>query len=240
MCKAKWDIVLERVEARLYSGSAIFLSRGGKLILIHVVLQALPVYLMSLFMAPIATIKKLERLFRNFLWNDKDGSKKTHLVRREMAKCNKDNGGLGVKDLKMLNASLLMKWMWQFGYEKLALWRIIVAEKYGEDSFGWLTKPTKKAYGCSVWKPICKNVEFFSFNCKMQVGDGSLTSFWGDRWLTDTPLKDLYPDVYAVSVGKEATVAEVRILDNDMISWNLNISRRVYDGVILELTSLLT
>ncbi|XP_026459839.1 uncharacterized protein LOC113360551 [Papaver somniferum] len=60
MSKAKWDIVIERVEARLNSSSAIYLSRGRKLVIIHDVLQALPVYLMSLFVASVSVIEKLE------------------------------------------------------------------------------------------------------------------------------------------------------------------------------------
>lgn len=81
LSKSKWDVVIERVESRLGDWFAIFLSRGGKLIHIHVVLQALPAYLMSLFIAPASVVKKLERIFRNFLWNDKDNNHKSHLVR---------------------------------------------------------------------------------------------------------------------------------------------------------------
>ncbi|XP_026431501.1 uncharacterized protein LOC113328689 [Papaver somniferum] len=94
-------------------------------------------------------------------------------------------------------------------------------------------------YGCGIWKGVFKFVDIFISNCKMQVGDGSLISFWGDRWISDTPLKILHPASYAISGCKGATVAEVRTSESDMISWNLSIDRRVYGGVITELTSLL-
>lgn len=117
-------------------------------------LKALPVYFMSLFVAPVSVIKKLERVFRNFLWDDKDNNHKTHEVKWDVANLTKDQGGLGVKQLRSLNIALIMKWLWRFGNKKIALWRTIVAEKYGEDPFGWYTKKTKASYGCSIWRGV--------------------------------------------------------------------------------------
>lgn len=194
---------------------------------------------MSLFVAPVSVIKKLEKLFRNILWNDKDGNHKSHLVKYDVVTCEKSRGGLGVKKLQILNSSLIMKWLWRFGTEKEALWRIIIAEKYGEEPFGWNSKISKAAYGCSVWKGICKFFSPFSSNIRMQVGDGNNTSFWGDRWIADIPLREQFPAVYAVCENKGAAVAEVRTIENGLINWNLNISRRVHDNVINELTTLL-
>ncbi|XP_026399012.1 uncharacterized protein LOC113294851 [Papaver somniferum] len=49
-------------------------------------------------------------------------------------------GGLGIKSLKQINHALLSKWTWRFATEDSALWRSIVAEKYGVDASQWIVK----------------------------------------------------------------------------------------------------
>ncbi|GKD33223.1 RNA-directed DNA polymerase, eukaryota [Tanacetum coccineum] len=43
---------------------------------------------------------------------------------------------------------------------------------------------------------------------KMKVGNGLNTLFWVDSWLTDIPLKQLYPRMFALDCNKNSTVAE--------------------------------
>jgi hypothetical protein len=33
---------------------------------------------------------------------------------------------------------------------------------------------------------------------RMQVGNGTLTSFWGDSWCSISPLKDIFPELYSI------------------------------------------
>ena len=62
--------------------------------------------------------------------------KKPHLVMWSMVCANKMNGGLGVRDLSILNRALLCKWIWHFANEKNALWRNVICWKFGEDRGG--------------------------------------------------------------------------------------------------------
>ena len=50
--------------------------------------------------------------------------------------CNpKDNGGLGIMDIDIKNRALLNKWVWRYGEEPNAMWKVIIASKYGGDFF---------------------------------------------------------------------------------------------------------
>lgn len=57
--------------------------------------------------------------------------------------------------------ALLNKWLWRFGMQREAIWRGVVAAKYGEDHFGWTTRDPRGAVGCSVWKGIVKGGGYF-------------------------------------------------------------------------------
>ena len=41
------------------------------------------------------------------------------------------------------------------------------------------------------------------------MGEGSRVSFWHDPWCGPTPLKELFPSMYACFVSKEAWVSDL-------------------------------
>ena len=67
---------------------------GGRLTLIHSVLQALPIYYLSLFKAPVGVIHSMEKIMRDFLWDGGDMVGGEHLVDWEVVCRAKDRGGL--------------------------------------------------------------------------------------------------------------------------------------------------
>nr|GEY80001.1 RNA-directed DNA polymerase, eukaryota, reverse transcriptase zinc-binding domain protein [Tanacetum cinerariifolium] len=42
---------------------------------------------------------------------------------------------------------------------------------------------------------------------KKKVGDEEQTLFWEDSWLSDPPLKNIFPRLYALEINKHASVA---------------------------------
>ena len=78
----------------------------------------------------------LERIQRGFLWGGGALERKIHLVRWELVCLEKDNGGLGVKNLSILNKALLCKWSWRFAIEREAFWNQVIRGKYGEEQGG--------------------------------------------------------------------------------------------------------
>uniref|UniRef100_A0A2N9G078 Reverse transcriptase domain-containing protein n=1 Tax=Fagus sylvatica TaxID=28930 RepID=A0A2N9G078_FAGSY len=57
------------------------------------------------------------------------------------------NGGLGVKNLRLCNQSLLGKWLWRYGKEREAFWRQVVAVKHEDMWGGWCSQLSRGAYG---------------------------------------------------------------------------------------------
>lgn len=112
-----WDRIVDKIERRLSQWKGNLLSIGGLLILLKVVLSSLPAYFLGVFKCPIAVIEKLERIQRQFLWNDGSERRKFHLISwSQVCKLKKD-GGLGIPPIRQFNVALLRKWLWRLkGY----------------------------------------------------------------------------------------------------------------------------
>ncbi|PON63804.1 hypothetical protein TorRG33x02_275140 [Trema orientale] len=71
-----------------------FLSKGSQLTLIESALLAIPTYYLSLCCIPTMVAKDIEKVMRDFLWNDGNDEKYDHLVAWEDVCRPKDKGGL--------------------------------------------------------------------------------------------------------------------------------------------------
>ena len=61
---------------------------------------------------------------------------KPHLVRRKIVCSERNERGLGVRCLSVMNKALLCKWSRHFAIERRALWKPVIGQNYGEDEGG--------------------------------------------------------------------------------------------------------
>ncbi|PWA87141.1 RNA-directed DNA polymerase, eukaryota, Reverse transcriptase zinc-binding domain protein [Artemisia annua] len=45
-------------------------------------------------------------------------------------------------------------------------------------------------------------------HCHIRVGNGLCTQFWNEVWIGDTPLRVLFPRIYALEINKDCSVAD--------------------------------
>nr|XP_029145814.1 uncharacterized protein LOC114924701 [Arachis hypogaea] len=121
-----WKPIVDKVEEKFSLWKAKVLNKAGKLVLIKLVLNSLPVYYLSLYRMPKAVTDKLISLQRRFLWSKEDGRNGMALVRWEVVQAPKKFGGLGVGDAMLRNTALLFKWWWHFSKEDCPLWKKVV------------------------------------------------------------------------------------------------------------------
>ncbi|XP_035839862.1 uncharacterized protein LOC110913183 [Helianthus annuus] len=105
-----WHPVYEIFRACLSKWKAKLLSIGGRVVLIKSVMESLPNYYFSLYKAPNKVITNLEAMIKRFLWGGSIEERKMHWVAWDRVSCHKKEGGLGLKKLKEINTTLLIKW----------------------------------------------------------------------------------------------------------------------------------
>lgn len=119
--RATWKPVVDNFTKKLSGWKRRLLYFAGRVTLIKFVLSSLPVYYMSLFRLPSSVVKELDKIQAGFLWGVSDVRRKVHLVKWKDLTMDKKQGGLGIRNLRILNNSLLAKWWWRFGKEDSSL-----------------------------------------------------------------------------------------------------------------------
>ncbi|GAV79285.1 hypothetical protein CFOL_v3_22750, partial [Cephalotus follicularis] len=102
----------EKILARANSWVSKSLSYAGWLQLIKSTLSSMQVYWCSTFLLPISLIKECERIVKRFLWTGSNNSVKQSLVKWAKVCTPYQEGGLGIKSMKIWNKALLLKKVW--------------------------------------------------------------------------------------------------------------------------------
>jgi hypothetical protein len=216
-----WDGVFEKMDRHLASWKRLLLSKGGRVTLIKSTLANIPTYYMSLFKIPVSVANRIEKLQRDFLWGGVGDEFKYHLVKWSKVCSPISEGGLGIRKLVDFNRALLGKWLWRYGHEREAWWRVVVEAKYGSMWGGWCTYPHNGALRVSLWKNIRSGWEIFSSHSRLVVGEGNWVLFWHDRWCRDTKLKEDFPVLYSIAREKDTSVAANVEFLGRAFQWNV-------------------
>ncbi|WJX67033.1 hypothetical protein P8452_51532 [Trifolium repens] len=240
--EATWEPLLNSLRNRLGCWENRFISLGGRITLLNSVLNSIPIFYLSFLKIPILVWKKIRRIQREFLWGGRGGRKKINWIKWDVVCQPKSLGGLGVRDIRAVNISLLVKWRWRLLEDDHVLWKEVLKGKYGEGVIGRveLGDESKPWYSSTWWKDICSiginlDQNWFSHQVIKKLGDGSHTSFWKDAWVGDVLLCVKFPRLFSIVSNKEATVAELwspGVGSGWNLSWRRNLF--VWETTLLE------
>lgn len=122
-------LLLQKMRDRLAGWKLNMLSNAGRVVLIKYVLASLPVYFMTIGKISARTMKEITSLMWRFLWGMKEGKKCFALIVWHKLYQTAEEGGLGVKYLKLFNEALLLKLVWQVAGNKDKLWIEVLRAK---------------------------------------------------------------------------------------------------------------
>ncbi|RAL52378.1 hypothetical protein DM860_007235 [Cuscuta australis] len=177
--------LIKHFDVYLSSWYSKMLTPMGRLLLIKHVLSSIPLHYMAVQSLPISIINLLHRNMANFFWGYNNGRPKHHWRSWESLCCTKEEGGIGIRNLKDLHQAYSLKLWWK-AHKDDTLWARFIREKYiRRNSYqeGLVDSPT--------WKRICRiansaDEHSFSTNGILSWEDGEFTLKKGYNVVRDT------------------------------------------------------
>jgi hypothetical protein len=155
--EATWDPVIEVLQKRLHSWKNRFVSLGGRVVLINLVLATIPLFYLSFMKLPTKVWKKIVSIQRSFLWGGASAKEKIAWVKWFDVCRSKEDGGLGVRNIRLVNISLLTKWRWRLLNSQDSLWALVIKAKYG-GNIGYssdLAQWRNARHASFWWRDLC-------------------------------------------------------------------------------------
>jgi hypothetical protein len=158
--KTTFSFTKDRVWQQISSWSSKCLSKVGREVMIKLVLQVFPSYVMSIFRLPNTLLDEIEKMMNAFWWEHGGARNKSlHWLSWENLYVHKNHGGMAFKDLTAFNVALLGKQGWKLQTDSDSLVsRIFKAQHYLNNSYSELKLGHNPSF---VWRSI--------FNAKVVV-----------------------------------------------------------------------
>jgi len=217
--KKFWEPVIDKLETRLSTWRGRFLSMAGRICIIKSVLTAVPLYYLYIFRAPESVCKNINSIQRRFLWGWGKEKKPISWVSWKNVCKSKQEGGLGILDVRDFNHALLAKWKWRWLSDEKGRWKDILESKYGEGSEGSQSSLRLQSWWWRNLRKVCMQgggQGWFQAEMSWRIGHGDKIKFWEDVWIGNTNLKSEFPRLYSISCNQTQTVEEVGGWEGDV------------------------
>jgi hypothetical protein len=244
-----WEPMIEALRKRLGVWSNKYVSLGGRIVLLNAVLNAIPIFFLSFMKIPIVVWKKVRRIQRDFLWGNRSGTKRINWVKWDTVCKPKRLGGLGVRDVRAVNISLLSKWRWRLLEDDKVMWKEVLKGKYGALVTGSISigDSCKPWFSSVWWKDICSigmnlGSDWFARGVKKYIGNGNHTNFWSHTWVGSAPLRSVFPHLFSISIQQNCNVADLRRIVEGEVNWILEWRRRLFvweERLVIQLMELI-
>lgn len=210
-------------ERRLVSTS-LLLSQAGKLQMTNAIFSSLPTFFMSTFQLHSTVREQVDKYRKHCLWR---GSNENNRINAKtswpMATRAKEEGGLGVLDLKTQNEALLLKNFHKFFNKADIPWVKLIWEKhYNNDKL-----PSHVKKGSFWWRDMLKLLDKFKGIALVLVKDGASCLFWDDCW-QGPPLKLAYPELYSFVKKSSISLKRVTVVNDVSSLFSLPLSVQAY------------
>jgi hypothetical protein len=144
---------------------------------------------------PPKILEHIEKLRRHCLWNKKteEGEKCFSLIAWDKVCRPKKKGRVGVRNLKIQNEALLLKYLHKFYNKEDIPWITLLWKSYYQETVPHAVQPI----GSFWWKDILKLTPIFRgiTSCRSGGRYGKTVLFWKDVWMGQVP-SEQYPRAF--------------------------------------------
>lgn len=180
--KTTYSFILEKMREKLSSWKSASLSFAGWVTLAQSSLASIPGYTMQTTPLPISVIEEAERICRDFIWGSSPSARKCHLISWSQICKPKDEGGLGFRNLRVLNDAYMMKNAWNLVAHPEKFWVQVLRAKY-KTGLHQMPDVRPNTRSSPLWRAICTVWPSVSCNIGWVVNNGERVRFWKDAWI---------------------------------------------------------
>jgi hypothetical protein len=201
--------LLNRNERRMMGISSL-LSYAGRLIMVNSVLSALPTYYLGTLKLPVTMIHQIDKYRKHRLWDRGVIHRKGGcLVAWKKACLPKNQGRLGIINLRIQNTALLLKHLHKFCNHEIIPWVTLTWRcLYNSNVVPQLKRPVGSFWLRDVMS--CSSSFLMIASCKARKGNS--ICFWSDTWDLGV-LKWRYPQLF--SFAKNQNISLQKFLSQD-------------------------
>ncbi|KAL2235448.1 UNVERIFIED_CONTAM: hypothetical protein Sindi_1277000 [Sesamum indicum] len=182
--------LLLKIDARINGWEGISLSYGGRIQIIKSVLSAMSIYWASAFILPKAIIKQIEKRLRTFLWKGTSTSGYAKVAWKDVCKPI-DEGGQGIKDIGILNRSLMAKKLCDvIRCDRTSIWVEWLKQTRLHNTSIWTINEKGGSWG---WRKLLRLRSSILPMTEFLIGEGRSFYLWKDPWHHLGPLITRYP-----------------------------------------------
>ncbi|PNX89307.1 ribonuclease H, partial [Trifolium pratense] len=173
--------IKDRVWKRINSWKGRSLSRAGKEVMIKSVLQAIPSYVMSIYLLPDSIIKDIERMMNSFWWGGGANNKGIRWLAWDRMTLPKSQGGMGFRDLHTFNMAMIAKQGWNIMTRPHTLVAKLFKARYFPNSS--LFESHIGHNPSYAWRGIWQARTILMNGCRWSIGNGASIKIMSEPWL---------------------------------------------------------
>ena len=177
-----YEFIYNKFKTKLTLTKANTLNHAGRLTLIQSVFASIPIYYMGNILFTKKFLAKITTIIRTFWWQGvRKGQEKKPIHYRswEFICKTKKEGGLGIRNLKLVNKGMLINTAWRLVHNSDSFVAKIIKSKYYPQAFLWTA--TTYVPKSIFWSSILSTRHRLEQNIAIQFIDGD-TSIWNQTW----------------------------------------------------------
>ena len=167
--------------AKFDSWTSKTLSMAGRVALVNSVIYGSFLHSFMIYKWPLLMLKFMEKSIRNFIWTDSISEKKLVTVKWDSCCSPKEEGGLGLKRLHLINTSMLCKLAWKVHYNQGFVFSFLRSRFLNAAHM-----PRTSHIYSSVWSSIKHCFIDIQDNSQWLASCNSNLNFWNDNWLGES------------------------------------------------------
>lgn len=170
----------DKILRKIQGWKGALLNHAGKEVLIKAVLQAIPAYAMAIIKFPKTFCNQISSKIAQFWWRGKK-ERGIHWKKWSSLTMRKEEGGMGFKDLEIMNQSLLAKQAWRIYQDPSALWaRVLKGIYFPNKEFLSIAKARNVSW---AWSSLLSGRDLLLDHGQWNIGTGEKVDISKHRWI---------------------------------------------------------